>query len=147
MRSSLLLTAAAACVFDLREDMRCSLENAASPRACSLHANSTRHISSRGIEEISARAVFYVSAMRESRQGLCALRSAPARIDMQYALLGHMVSRCLHFSSPCPHGVSCMAAASAEAQGVWPVLKCEGYVYLLVVIVIVRFISCLCLGS
>ena len=36
---SVLLTAAVACFFDLREDMRCSLENAASPGASCLHAN------------------------------------------------------------------------------------------------------------
>jgi hypothetical protein len=50
MRLSLLLTAAAACIFDLREDMFRSLENAASRWACCLHANSTRHISSKLIE-------------------------------------------------------------------------------------------------
>jgi hypothetical protein len=93
MRLSLLLTAAAACVFDLREDMRCSLENAASRWACCLHANSTHHISSKGIEEISVRAEFYVSSMGESRLGLCALRSAPVSPDMRYAVLAHMVSR------------------------------------------------------
>jgi hypothetical protein len=103
MRLSLLHAAAAACVFDLREDMCCSLENAASRWACCLHAISTHYISSKEIEEVFARTEFYVSAMRESRQGLCALRSAPVSIDMRYAVLGHMDSRCLHLSSPCPH--------------------------------------------
>ena len=74
---SVLLTAAAVCVFDLREGMRCSLEKCSLAWGQLLARKLMHHNFSRGLEVVCAWTVFYGSTMPEGRQGLCAMRSAP----------------------------------------------------------------------